>query len=97
MTTYVLVLHVSLAMLSLGFASVVVFLSKRHQFDAALKWSKKMWVGTITTIVSGILLAVLAKSPITSTCSTLLLFLAVVGAADVYERTLLRKSKPQDL
>ena len=92
MKTFILLCHILLAVLSLGLASAVIISSKKQNIDTALSRTKTMWYGTISTVLSGILLAIITGSSFGRTCPTLLTFLAIVLIAHYYQRAARHKT-----
>jgi hypothetical protein len=89
--TSILLCHILLAVLSLGFATGVIIATKKKNLDTALGRTKTMWFGTISTVVSGILLAVITRSSFGRTCTALLIFLVLVLIAHYYQRAVRQK------
>lgn len=97
MITYILLVHVLLAVMSLGYAGGVILASKKQKLDKALSRTKIMWCGTIATTGSGVLLTFITRSSIGRFCSTLLSFLVVVLAAHYYQRNVRQKLAAESL
>lgn len=81
-----------LAVLSLSFASGVIIATKKQNLDTALSRTKTMWYGTISTVFSGIFLAIITGSSFGRTCTTLLTFLILVLIAHYYQRAVRQKT-----
>ncbi len=92
MITLLLVFHVGLAIISLIFSGIVVFYAKKDSHKSTQRL-KTMWQGTVATLSSGVLLAVLTHSPVGSTCMSLFGFLAVVTAATAYQKWVYASSR----
>lgn len=86
MVMLVLFVHISLAVVSLMYAGGVINASRKQKLDQALTRTKAMWYGTLSTVVSGILLTIISGSSIGRLCSSLFMFLAIVSLAHAYQR-----------
>lgn len=93
MITFVLVVHVVLAVLSLGLAGGVVYSGFRRQPETTKKRVRQMWISTISTLVTGIFLTVISNAPIGSSCMSLLSLLVVIALAHGYQRWALAPSR----
>jgi len=87
MVTVILLIHIFLAVVSLGYATGVIDASRKQKLEAAATRTKIMWYGTMSTVGSGIFLTIIAGSSIGRLCSTLFVFLVVVLAAHFYQRS----------
>lgn len=83
----VLVIHVILAALSLGFAAAVVSAAKGKKLSSAASHTKAMWFSTISTVLSGVLLTVISKVSIGKSCAMLTAFLVLAVAVHAYQRS----------
>jgi riboflavin transporter FmnP len=92
MITFILLSHILLAVLSLGFASGVIIATRKQNLDIALSRTKTMWYGTISTVFSGVFLAIITGSSFGRTCTTLLTFLVLVLIAHYYQRAARQKT-----
>lgn len=91
MITLLLIGHVATAIVSLLYAAGVIGASRAHNMKIASRRTTKMWYGTLVTLVSGIVLTIVAKTSIGRLCGTLLLFLVIVLIAHYYQRTVRQK------
>lgn len=91
MITFILLCHILLAVLSLGFASGVIIATKKQDLGTAFNRTKTMWYGTISTVFSDIFLAVITKSSFGRICTTLLTFLILILVAHITKEQFAKK------
>ena len=92
MITAILMIHILVAVLSLGYAAGVMVWTKKQRFGAAQRGTRVMWLSTISTVVSGVALAVMTPAAWGRTCTSLLAFLVMVLVAHYYQKSVREKT-----
>jgi hypothetical protein len=87
MIMFLLLGHITLAVLSLLLAGGVITSTRKQKLETAYSRTKKMWYGTLATTISGVVLTIVQGSSIGRLCITLLVFLVVIVIAHFYQRT----------
>ena len=92
MIMVVLLCHILLAILSLGYAATVIVATNRKDLDTAANRTKTMFYSTASAVLSGVLLTVITGVSFGRMCVSLLVFLSLVGVAYYYRRPARQKT-----
>ncbi len=91
MISFMLLIHISLATLSIAYALGVVLITRKRDFNAASLRVRKMWLAATAAVITGFGLTYASKSSITSACTSSLVLLSFISLAHYYQRNAVKK------
>lgn len=83
-TTIILGVHIAIAITSLVLAVISCRATFRKNMPRANKNLRSGWIGTLLTVASGVVLAVVSQISFGRLCVSLFIFLVVIAMAQTY-------------